>query len=1097
MASNIGRERKPITVLFADIVDSTAMAEGMDPEDWAATMNGAFDLMAQAVQRYEGTVAQFLGDGILAFFGAPVAHEDDPQRAVWAALHMLDATAKFGSVPGPTGEPGLRIRIGINTGPVILGRVGNLESGTYSAMGDTLNTAARVQSAAAPSSVAVTDNTYRLVATTFEGEDLGEITVKGKAAPVHCHRITGPRTADQSMTSAGLLDTPIIGRESQLNRLRRLTSALEKGRGGAAFVIGEPGIGKSRLIREVRSPSSSVDPELLWLEGRALSYGSSVPYGLVVQVVRSIFGTGLATDPEEASAIVAQVLEELVGPGATASFPYIAHLLSVPVAGAALPEGIAPEALQQGYVDSLTLVLSAAAARRPIVILCEDLHWADASSTALLSKLLRIAGHSRVLFLASTRREPGSAGWRLLTEARDAFGEALTELNLDPFSPHKSTALCEQLLGKSMPPELSEFVFEVTEGNPLFIEEVLRTYVGSANSAEPDWSAVSKGSLLEGSPSLHSLMLSSIDRLPAEARRVLKVASVIGREFSVDLLAEVVEEIGEPLDVSRQLSSLEASGVARVSDVHPELQYSFRHALLQEAAYGSLLKSERKKLHAAVGTALEKVYPQRTGELAGLLARHFGEAGEDERTLAYSVVAADAAFTRYASSEAAAHYARAVEIATGSEQDEDRLIHLFLRLGRALELTDRYDEAIGAYRQLQELGRARDARGLELAGLVAGTTALVTPTGRQDIAGAERLARRALVLARLAGDRAAEGKSLWNLMLAYNFSGRDPAVAVEFGEAALEIARQEEGAEQIASTLLDLHWSYLGNGQMDRSFAALDEAIDLWQQIGDKVMLADSLSCASGLKLFKGDFQGVIADAEEARVLSEAAGSLWGQSFSRLYVGYALQELGHIDEAKHAMRECVRLAENSITVAGQVVTGADLGLLLVQTGSRDEGVAIAQRAWELSHQGSGAYRAWAASALARINVSLGKVDEAAAILQLIETDTGAGLFMPLPTRFPLGLARAEVALAQGDAGKCLSLSRSLADELARLHLKFWLPQALLMQARASRALGEIEHAVERSEKARSIAGEMGSSWSLRQIEAFLQDLGGLTSDRPG
>ena len=1097
MASNVGRERKPITVLFADIVNSTAMAERIDPEDWAATMNGAFDLMAQAVQRYEGTVAQFLGDGILAFFGAPVAHEDDPQRAVWAALHMLDASAKFGSGPADTGEPGLRIRIGINTGPVILGRVGSLESGTYSAMGDTLNTAARVQTAAAPSSVAVTEYTYRLVAPAFEGEDLGEITVKGKAAPVHCYRITGPRTADQSMDSAGLLDSPIIGRESQLDRLRQLTSALEKGRGGAVFVVGEPGIGKSRLIREVKSSVSSADPGLLWLEGRALSYGSSVPYGLVVQIVRSMFGTGLATDPEEAAVVVARGLEELIGPDdAPGAYPYIAHLLSIPVADGALPEGIAPEALQQGYVDSLTLLLSAAADRRPVVILCEDLHWADASSTALLSKLLPVARRARVLFLASTRREPRSAGWRLLAEARDIFGEALTKLNLDPFSPTKSTALCEQLLGKPMPPGLSDLVFDVTEGNPLFIEEVLRSFVDSGASAEPDWSALSTGALLEGSPSLHSLMLSSIDRLPEQARRVLRVASVIGREFSMDLLVKVVEEIDEPLDVSRELSSLEASGVAGVSEVHPELQYSFRHALLQEAAYGSLLKSERKKLHAAVGTALEKVYPQRTDELAGLLARHFGEAGEDERTLAYSAVAADAAFTRYASAEAATHYARAVEIATGSAQDQDRLVHLFLRLGRALELTDRYDEAIGAYQQLQELGRARSAQGLELAGLVAGATALVTPTGRQDIGRAERLARRALELARLTGDRAAESRSLWNLMLAYNFSGRDPAVAVEFGEAALELARQAGGTEQIASTLLDLHWAYLGSGQMDQSFAALDEAIDLWQQIGDKVMLADSLSCSSGLKLFKGDFQGVIADAEEARLLSEESGSLWGQSFSLLYVGYALQELGRTQEAMDAMRECARLAEHSITIAGQVVTGADLGLLLVQTGSRDEGVAIAQRAWELSHQGSGAYRAWAAAALARINVLLGEVDEAASLLETIDPDS-AGLFMPLPTRFPLGLARAEVALAQGDAEGCLSLSRSLAAELARLHLKFWLPRALLMQARASRALGEIESAIDLAERARATASEMGSLWSLRPIEALLQELRVQSSSRRG
>ncbi len=705
MSQSIGRERKLITVLFADVVDSTAIAEEMDPEDWSVTMNHTFDLMAEAVQKYEGTVAQFLGDGILAFFGAPVAHEDDPQRAVWAALQIQDSVAELASDLLRTDQIQLRIRVGINTGPVIVGTVGSLESGTYSAMGDTLNTASRVQSAAEPSSVSVTESTYRLISSVFDATDLGEIEVKGKTAPVHCYRILGPCRDDPFGGSAAGRSSRLIGRQSQLNELTKLFEALQNGRGGVAFLVGEPGIGKSRLIDEVKASSKKVAPEVLWLEGRATSYGGSLPYGLVIQILRSFFGTGLATDQEDASKTVADALHRLLGTGSSEVLPYVAHLLSIPVGTLGdRPDEIEPEALQKRYVESLSKLISAASENLPTVIVCEDMHWADASSAALLSNLINVAGHARVLFLLTSRREPQAPGWKLVWEAKDSFEDVLTEMHLTPLSRENCFVFAQQLMGSTPPESLSDFLLDVTEGNPLFIEEIMRTYVLPAGAIGRNWRTQAAGSLLEGSYSLHSLMLSSIDRLPESGRRVLKLAAVIGREFSLELLKRVAEELGQTVDVPRQLSSLEAAGVIEVVGTHPELQYAFRHALLQEAAYESLLKSERKKLHATIGKALEDAYPERKDELAGLLARHFSESGDQERTFSYSVLAAGAAFSRYAISEAASHYARAVEIAVDHPAHGDRLADLLLRLGRALELMDLYDEAVDAYQRLEELG---------------------------------------------------------------------------------------------------------------------------------------------------------------------------------------------------------------------------------------------------------------------------------------------------------------------------------------------------------------------------------------------------------
>jgi tetratricopeptide (TPR) repeat protein len=1046
--------------------------------------------MAEAVQRYEGTVAQFLGDGILAFFGAPVAHEDDAQRAVRAALEIQESVAALAPDLKRTANVVLRVRIGINTGPVIVGQVGSMESGTYSAIGDTLNTAARVQSAAEPSSTAVTESTYRLVDKVFDAADLGEIEVKGKAAPVHCYRIVGLRRADPSGESAATMHSPLIGRQEQLDKLLQLVSALQQGRGGVAVVVGEPGIGKSRLIGEVRSSSRQMAPDLLWLEGRAPSYGGSLPYGLVTQVLSSLFGTGLATDPAEAREAVAEKLDELLGAKSAEILPYVGHLLSIALESDSVDlDALEPEALQRRYGESLSLMLGSVAKSRPVVIVCEDLHWADASSAALLSKLIGIGEHARVLFLLTSRREPRAPGSKLLWDAREHFGEALTEIGLGPLSPEQCAAIAQELIGHETPDSLSDFLAEVTEGNPLFVEEVVRGHVLPTGATEVNWQKKGPGSLLESAYSLHSLLLSSIDRLPVEGRRVLKLASVIGREFSLDVLTRVVRHVDEPFDVSQQLSSLEASGVVAVIGAYPELVYSFRHALLQEAAYESLLKSERKNLHAAVGAALEDAYPQRTTELAGLLARHFAESRDEERTLTYSSLAADAAFSRYAISEAEAHYARALEIAVDRSDDVERLVHLFQRLGRSRELIGLYDEAVESYRRLEQLGRARNNDDLELAGLVAAATALVTPAGHQDIPEGERLAARALELARVTGNRPAESKSLWSLMLAFNFSGREPATAIRFGEESLAIARELGDLEQVSSTLLDLHWAYLANGQIDRSLQTLDEASRLWRQMGDKAMLADSLSCSSGLKLLMGDFEGVLVDAGKARSLSEQSENLWGQSFSRLYLFHAYLEMGRPAKAIATMRESILLAEQGDSIAGQVGTRADLGLTLAQLGAADEGLAIARKAVEESDKRSGTFKPWAVACLARVHLLRGEVNEAAAAMELVDPDSAAAnLFLPFPIRFPLAIARAEVALARGDAATSFSLAGSLVKELLQLHLKFWLPQILLLQGRSAQALGRLDEALELLEEGRLVAREMGSLWSLRPIMTLLGEI---------
>ena len=431
-ATKLTGERKPVTALFADVVGSTALAERMDPEDWTAMMNEAFDHMSKAVFRYEGTIAQLQGDAMLAFFGAPIAHEDDPDRAVHAALEMIAATDEFSRQLQATHGLDFRIRAGINSGPVVVGNVGSDLRYEYTALGDAMNVAARMQAAAEPGTVLITASTHRFVADAFDVEDLGEIVVKGKTEPVHAYRVLAPKAVPdrrRGLERAGLA-SPMVGRESQLEALRSLYGVVAAGRGRVAFLVGEPGIGKSRLLAEFQrfatgrgaadgpAAASDGDGHPTWIEGRCVSYGRNLPYHLLLDLVRFTLRLPLGAAESEARATLDRELLALLGDEAADTAPFLAHLLSLPLHAEETAQAmIEPETMQIRYIASIHRLLRALSARGPVVLVCEDMHWADASSVALMSQVLPLASQLPVLLIASLRAETDSAGWKLMVTA--------------------------------------------------------------------------------------------------------------------------------------------------------------------------------------------------------------------------------------------------------------------------------------------------------------------------------------------------------------------------------------------------------------------------------------------------------------------------------------------------------------------------------------------------------------------------------------------------------------------------------------------------------------------------------------------------------
>jgi class 3 adenylate cyclase len=546
-------ERKPVTALFADVVGSTALAERLDPEDWTAIMNEAFDEMSKAVFRYEGTIAQLQGDAMVAFFGAPVAHEDDPDRAVRAALDMVAAIDEFARQLKATDGIDFRIRAGINSGPVVVGNVGTDLRYEYTALGDAMNVAARMQTAAEPGSVLISASTRRLVADAFETEDLGKIELKGKAEPVHAYRVLAPKAVPlrtRGLERAGL-ESPMVGRESQLETLQSLYGVVQAGRSRVAFLVGEPGIGKSRLLAEFRrwltdeaKANAAGDASSTWLEGRCVSYGRNLPYHLLLDLVRFTLQIPFAGSETEARAALDRRLADYLGDDAADTAPYLAHLLALPLrpdeADRAL---IDPEVMQGRYVAAIHRLLRELSSRGPVVLVCEDLHWADPASIALVSQLLPLAAQLPVFFIAALRADTDSAGWRLVSAARELFGEALVEMHLEPLSETDSRDLVANLLEiESLPDRVRESILSRAEGNPFFVEEVIRMLIerGGIERHEDRWTANAEVASVDIPETLHGLLLARIDQLPDAAKQSLRVASVIGRQFPIRVLERVL-----------------------------------------------------------------------------------------------------------------------------------------------------------------------------------------------------------------------------------------------------------------------------------------------------------------------------------------------------------------------------------------------------------------------------------------------------------------------------------------------------------------------------------------------------------------------------
>ncbi len=1071
-------ERRIVTMLFCDVVGSTAMAERLDPEEWTEIMNGAFENLIAPVYRYEGTLARLMGDAIFAFFGAPIAHEDDPQRAVAAGLEIVEGIRAYRERMKGDRDLDLNVRVGINTGPVVVGEVGSDLRLEYTAMGDAVNVAARMEQTAEPGTVQITAETHRLVAPLFDVESRGAVQVKGKAEPVAAYRVVRRKKQPGPTRGFRAGGAPLVGRGREMALLQRAVDEVIDGRGQIVSLIGEAGLGKSRLIEETREVWATRraegdyevgDIRRIWEVWQCVSYDTTRPYAQYRRMLAKIAGID-DTDPPD---VVREKLARTIDFSADWVEPHMRvwrSLFGIPEPGEVPLEG---EAFRRAITE---LVVSSTrhVGSEPRLLVFEDLHWCDEASMDLLIETAKVVDDLPSLFLFAFRPDRQAPSWRLKQWLEVEYPHRSTEIVLTPLSDQESSDLIDELLpeeGRS--DTIRTQILERTEGNPLFVEEVAAA-------------VLEQGSTDEGiavPTTLQALITARLDTLDDEARRTLQLASVIGRSFLEPVLAAVA---GDGTDLRARLSTLERVSLISETARMPEREYAFHHSLTQEATYGTILRRERRKLHLRVGEALERLYVNRIEDFAPLLARHFQEAGDDDRTLRYATVAGDHAAKLYANADAVTHYTNAIDAARRLERSEEQL-RLFPSRGRAFELAARYDDAVAndeSWRALAEEGGDRSA---VLGAEMALATLFSTPTPKFDAERGRALSERTLDLARELGDRVAESKALWNLMILNVYGGGDLREAVDAGERSLAIARELDAREQMAFTLNDLWRPNVAIGGLGASRASLEEARTLWRELGNLPMLSENLASSASVARLVGNDRDALALAEEAHGIAKDIGNLWGQAYSLMNIYGIYLDRGELGRAMETMRECIAIAEPAGFIPPQATTRADLASVHAYLGDLEGAQELVRVALDVARQKQPIALPWVMGAKSELHLLAGELDEAEAAVGGSQVE-----LLPEPLQstasIHVALVRGRIALARGDQARAVEIADTILERLRRLEVRQFAADVLLLKGsslasagktdEAERVLGEARAEAERLE-CRRILWEV--LWALSEI----------------
>jgi class 3 adenylate cyclase/tetratricopeptide (TPR) repeat protein len=853
-------ERKRVTVLFVDVSGFTALSESLDPEQVHELMTRAFELMLAEVHRYEGTVNQFLGDGIMALFGAPIAHEDHARRAILAALGIRDALDAYHRELESRRGINFRVRQGVNSGLVVVGSIGQDLRMDYTAVGDTTNVAARLLQAAAPGRIVISDATRRLSAGHFKLSAVGPIAAKGKREPLKAWEVVGAETGRTRLDiEAEVGFTRFVAREAELEVLLHAFDRSARGHGQVVVISGEPGIGKSRLVHEFHQ---RLGDRAGWLEATSLSFGRAFALHPLADLLRRAIGV---QSGETAEAVTARIDDSVLSrdPDLRPTIPFLRYLLAVDPGDPAVAR-LDPQVRRAEIFRAVCAFTLRDCLRRAQVCVFEDLHWIDEATEEYLRFFVASIASHPILLLVTHR--PGYI---------PAFVDPAirTDLPLATLTADASARVAAEVLGgDALSEDVSRLITAKAEGNPFFVEQLIKTMVerGVLSREGHRWvlAAAVDGTSVPGN--VHDVIMSRLDRLGDALKRTLQAAAIIGREFSQALLERVVEQAGR---TDRQLQELIDLGLLRQTGKPPTARFAFDHALTQEVTYGSLLARRRRELHRLVGRALEDLAGAHVAEHHATLAHHF-MVGEDwAKALPHLIPAAARAAHAFAVHEALALYARALDAAahlgdqadvrtvvaihqarmnlyfvqsdfTRAHEEGERLVALARTTGDALtegaalsamSLASGYahqlDRALAEAEQAGRIASMATAKPVLAASHFA--TAAVHAV-RGDLGRANDHVGVALTVSESAGDALRQSLSLWLIARLRNWEGAFQE-SVDLHGRSLEIARKHNFLIPLLQGFFGAGLALTGKGAYGAAMAVFEEGLRLTEKVGHEI----------------------------------------------------------------------------------------------------------------------------------------------------------------------------------------------------------------------------------------------------------------------
>jgi len=860
--SSIEGEHKLVTVLFADVANYTSISEKLDPEEVHQIMDGCFKVLMDEIHRYEGTIDKFTGDGVMALFGAPVAHEDHAQRACYAALAIQRAIKEYGEKVERECGVEFKMRVGLNSGPVIVGAVGNDLRMDYTAIGDTTNLASRMETMAKPGTVLVSADTHKIARDFFRFEPLGKMRVKGKEVPQETYQLIEAGKVETRIEAAiarGL--TKFVGRDREITALKEAFEKAQSGYGQVVGIVGEAGVGKSRLLLELRGVLPRM--EHTYLEGQCLHYGVSMAYLPTLDILRSYFdikeGDREFLIKKKMEEKIIQLDENLKG-----ILPPLHEILSLKVEDEEYLK-LEPQQKRERIFEAIRDLLIRESQNRPLILAVENLHWIDRTSEEFLTYLIGWLANTRILLIPLYRPEY-THQW--------ASKSYYSGINVDQLSTSSSAELVQSILEEGeVTPELRELITSRAGGNPLFMEELTHTLLenGSIQKKDRHYVLTTAASNIQVPDTIQGIITARMDRLEENLKRTMQVASVIGRDFAFRILNSIT---GMREELKSYLLNLQGLEFIYEKSLFPELEYIFKHALTQEVAYNSLLLKRRKELHESIGMAIEELYPDRLEEFYEMLAHHYSMSENLEKAYQYLKLSGDKISRHYSNWEAFRFYREAINVLNKLPETEDnrrRVIEVLLLMDGPMKALAYPEDSI----QILQEG--------------------------------ERLSKEL-------GDERSLAIIYASMGLCHTFKG-DSLQGRKYAENSFDMAAKIEDIELMAPTAFDLCSAYAIGGEYYKTVEVAPKVLDLLESTHKESELSIGLfnfNLYSALSSYYGEAMGYLGNFEEGEALCEKGLRLAHQIDNLYSMGFAEIMYGCLYIGKGDGKNAVEHLQNAI-----------------------------------------------------------------------------------------------------------------------------------------------------------------------------------------